>query len=917
MKILIVGCGGRENILSEKLKIDNELYCIGSWINPDIFAIVKEYFVSELNEKNVFEYCKNIKPEMVIIGSETLLNSDLVLKCNLNNFKCIGPTKLLAQLETSKTFTRNFLTNNHFENFNPKYVLIKQNDNDFHSKIKNFDKFVIKLDGLAGGKGVFVQDDHFKNIDEGILLIEKHLKNNNILIEEKLVGDEFSLFTLCDGVNCIHLPPVQDYKRAYENDEGPNTGGMGSIMDDFDFLNEDDILICENLNSDVLMKITKQFCMNYIGILYGSFMKTNTGELKLIEFNCRFGDSEVFNLLNCIEDLSSVFKDMINKNLKSINIKSIKSVVKYLVPRGYPNSSLCKTIQYEKMNNVYASSLNNENYLLGSRAIAVYGEGKTIYEAYNNCEKLISKINKDDLYWRKDIGNVDSYKIAGVDIDKGNKFVKLIKEDVESTYNKNVLGNHGNFGGQYQYNDNVLVASTDGVGTKGILVKKYTDSYYNCGHDIVNHSINDILVQGALPLFFLDYVATSKLNISDVSSFVKGCCDACKKVNCVLLGGETAEMPSVYKENHLDMVGTIVGEKKIQIEGICENDIAIGFPSSGPQTNGYTLIRKILENHIPPNDILCKLIEPHSSFLNEVLEINKSYTITGMCHITGGGLTENLKRVIPNELYLDLNNIEYPEWCEWLKLNGELNDEEMKKIFNCGIGYIVFVRPKINIVKQGKKLRIGVLGSTNGTDLDYIINAINEPSSKIYNNIEIALTISDKQDSGILKKCKDNNIKNIYIPYISGEGRDYYDAKITNEFKKENVDFILCIGWMRILSNSFIKQWKQRCLNVHPSLLPKYGGNMDLKVHEEVLKNEEKETGCTIHFITDEIDNGPIIMQKKCKIEENDTSEILKRKVQELEGNAYIETLELLHSNIIGKSNNNIYLGMIKKKILK
>ena len=914
MKILIVGCGGRENILSEKLKIDNELYCIGSWINPDIFAIVKEYFVSELNEKNVFEYCKNIKPEMVIIGSETLLNSDLVLKCNLNNFKCIGPTKLLAQLETSKTFARNFLTNNHFENFNPKYVLIKQNDNNFHSKIKNFDKFVIKLDGLAGGKGVFVQDDHFKNIDEGILLIEKHLKNNNILIEEKLVGDEFSLFTLCDGVNCIHLPPVQDYKRAYENDEGPNTGGMGSIMDDFDFLNEDDILICENLNSDVLMKITKQFCMNYIGILYGSFMKTNTGELKLIEFNCRFGDSEVFNLLNCIEDLSSVFKDMINRNLKSINIKSIKSVVKYLVPRGYPNSSLCKTIQYEKMNNVYASSLNNENYLLGSRAIAVYGEGKTIYEAYNNCEKLISKINKDDLYWRKDIGNVDSYKIAGVDIDKGNQFVKLIKEDVESTYNKNVLGVHGNFGGQYQFNDNVLVASTDGVGTKGILVKKYTGSYYNCGHDIVNHSINDILVQGALPLFFLDYVATSKLNISDVSSFVKGCCDACKKVNCVLLGGETAEMPSVYKENHLDMVGTIVGEKKIQIEGVCENDIAIGFPSSGPQTNGYTLIRKILENHIPPNDILCKLIEPHSSFLNEVLEINKSYTITGMCHITGGGLTENLKRVIPNELYLDLNNIEYPEWCEWLKLNGELNDEEMKKIFNCGIGYIVFVRPKINIVKQGKKLRIGVLGSTNGTDLDYIINAINEPSSKIYNNIEIALTISDKQDSGILKKCKDNNIKNIHIPYISGEGRDYYDAKITNEFKKENVDFILCIGWMRILSNSFIKQWKQRCLNVHPSLLPKYGGNMNLKVHEEVLKNEEKETGCTIHFITDEIDNGPIIMQKKCKIEENDTSEILKRKVQELEGNAYIETLELLHSNIIGKSNNNIYLGMIKKK---
>ena len=154
-------------------------------------------------------------------------------------------------------------------------------------------------------------------------------------------------------------------------------------------------------------------------------------------------------------------------------------------------------------------------------------------------------------------------------------------------------------------------------------------------------------------------------------------------------------MPSVYRDNHLDMVGTIVGEKKIEMHGVRENDIAIGLPSSGPQTNGYSLIRKILEKFTPPQDILSQLIEPHSSFLNHVLEINKLHKISGMCHITGGGLTENLKRVIPNNLYLNLDNIKYPDWCKWLQRNGDLTDNEMKKIFNCGIGYIVFIRPEL------------------------------------------------------------------------------------------------------------------------------------------------------------------------------------------------------------------------------
>ena len=697
MKILIVGCGGRENVLSEKLKVNNYIYCIGSWINPDIYDICKHYHVDELNEDTVLQYCHSIKPNMVIIGSETLLNSNIVNLCTLYKYPCIAPVKVLAQLETSKIFTREFLKYINLNHFNPNYKLLTNNNVNelykIHELLNKFDKFVIKFDGLAGGKGVFVQDDHFTDIKEAVEIIQTNIHKTNIVIEEKLIGEEFSLFTLSDGYNFVHLPPVQDYKRAFDNNKGPNTGGMGSIMDDFKFINNNDIITCQNINSEVLQQIKMKYNIPYIGILYGSFMKTDKGKLKLIEYNCRFGDSEVFNVLNCIdEDLSNIFNDMIHHKLKPIKIKNIKSIVKYLVPQGYPDSSRCKIISYNKLNNVYAASLNSDNKLLGSRAIAVYAEGKDIQEAYNTCENIINTINHDNLYWRKDIGIVkDAYAVAGVDIDKGNRFVNIIKQDVESTYNDNVIGKHGNFGGQYRFGDKTLVASTDGVGTKSILVKKYTGNYYNCGHDIVNHSINDILVQGATPLFFLDYVASSKLNINDTSSFVKGCCDACKKVNCVLLGGETAEMPSVYRENHIDMVGTIVGEKTIDVIGIEENNIAIGLPSSGPQTNGYTLIRKILEKNNPPQHILEKIIEPHSSFLNKVLKINETYNITGMCHITGGGLTENLKRVIPHDLKIDLN-ITYPEWCIWIKEKGNLNDDEMRKIFNCGIGYIVFIK---------------------------------------------------------------------------------------------------------------------------------------------------------------------------------------------------------------------------------
>lgn len=189
-------------------------------------------------------------------------------------------------------------------------------------------------------------------------------------------------------------------------------------------------------------------------------------------------------------------------------------------------------------------------------------------------------------------------------------------------------------------------------------------------------------------------------------------------------------------------------------------------------------------------------------------------------------------------------------------------------------------------------INIGVLGSTKGTDLQAILDAIH--SKKL--NATVSTVISNRKNAYILDRAKDHGVPFYFISH-KGKDRKDFDAEMTGVLKKHEVDLVLLIGFMRILSSSFCREWRDRILNVHPSLLPKYAGGMDTNVHEEVLKNKDKETGCTIHFVTDELDSGPILIQKKCAVEEGDTVETLKSKVQALEGEAFLEAIPLMANN--------------------
>ncbi len=303
----------------------------------------------------------------------------------------------------------------------------------------------------------------------------------------------------------------------------------------------------------------------------------------------------------------------------------------------------------------------------------------------------------------------ETYKNAGVDIEAGEEVVSKIKPLVRSTFNSRVLTDIGLFGGFYDakfddYDHPILVSSTDGVGTK-LKVAFLTNRHNTVGQCLVNHCVNDILCCGAKPLFFLDYFATGKLKPEIAVDVISGFAVACKENNCALIGGETAEMPSIYSEGEYDISGTIVGivdkEKIIDGKKISKDDILIGLPSNGLHTNGYSLARAVLLRKYNVDTYFEELGETlgdsllkiHKSYLKLIYHFIEENLIHGISHITGGGILGNTNRIIPDglKIKIDWDSWKVPPIFNLIQKTGNITDEEMRKVFNLGIGMILVV----------------------------------------------------------------------------------------------------------------------------------------------------------------------------------------------------------------------------------
>ncbi len=316
-----------------------------------------------------------------------------------------------------------------------------------------------------------------------------------------------------------------------------------------------------------------------------------------------------------------------------------------------------------------------------------------------------------------------SYRDAGVDIDAGDALVEAIKPFAKKTLREGVMGGIGGFGALFEvskkFKEPVLVSGTDGVGTK-LKLAFHLNKHDTVGIDLVAMSVNDILVQGAEPLFFLDYFACGKLNVATATDVIKGIAAGCEMAGCALIGGETAEMPSMYPDGEYDLAGFAVGavEKSKIIDGkkIMPGDVVLGLASSGAHSNGYSLVRKIIEVAKPDlhadfhgRPLADVLLAPTRIYVKPLLALMEKFTVRGMVHITGGGLVENIPRVLQAHLTAELQADSWtmPPLFKWLQQHGGVADAEMHRVFNCGIGMAVIVAQADADAAQAELMQLG------------------------------------------------------------------------------------------------------------------------------------------------------------------------------------------------------------------
>ena len=566
------------------------------------------------------------------------------------NLNLVFPTIEQSQLETSKLYCRQFLEQIGLEYLNPDYrVITKQEALD----TMVFDNQVIKADGLAAGKGVFVWGDHFNTDNEGRALVAELLeKHNLVLLEEKLEGDEFSCISLAWRGVITHFPLVRDFKRLEDGDQGPNTGGMGTVSfsgGSMPFLTDEDLETCRGINETVIIET------GFRGFLYGSFMKTRSGLLKVIEYNVRLGDSEAVNIMELLDSSLLDHLELPFENPLKINMREY-TFFRYLVPRGYARAGVkngkgteCKENLYYLVDcnmppkSFYLANSNNIHiegasgvsglYKIGtSRTCGVFSRGCNVADVVAENDKLVQLVY-GDLHYRRDIGTkmiemvrmvddgmgvigagVPGEKVNYLDhLDNYNHIITDVKKAIDQhnleVERKNpglkVLGQIGDFANSIGWGGEGsgicrMICSVDGAGTKTKFLEGHPRRFEILGRDIVVHNINDMFCNNGRPVALLDYYGCDRLNKAEFAAFISGALDVCREYGIALIGGETAEMRGIFQAGEVEVLGILLGV----LEGARgpENGDAIragnwiyGLESHGAHTNGFTKLREVAD----------------------------------------------------------------------------------------------------------------------------------------------------------------------------------------------------------------------------------------------------------------------------------------------------------------------------------
>jgi len=694
MRVLVLGTGGREQAIAWACRRHGHDVVVTEQLPADLTA----------GSHGV---------DLVIPGPEALLVAGVADTCAAIGVPCFGPTATLARLESSKGYARELAASLGIPG--PRFARFDASAPDGVDGAIAWWRalgapIVVKADGLAAGKGVIVPVDD-EETRAAVLGMD-----GPFVLEERLSGPEVSLLALCDGRTARALPLAQDHKRIGEGDIGPNTGGMGAFAPAPVPHTPDELVA--TFVQPVLDHLAAAGTP-YVGVLFAGLMLTAAGP-RLIEYNVRFGDPEAQAVLPLLDsDLVTIALACTAGALDTvaITIRSGSSCAVVAAAAGYPAAPrIGATVEIGTLDEdalLFPAGMR-DGITTGGRVLAITGVGHDLGAARAAAYRGLAAVSfegmqvRRDIAWRAPGAALVSYASAGVDIDEGNRAVAQMKAAVERTHGAEVVRGVGSFGGVFSakaiaaMRDPVLVASTDGVGTKVELAARL-GRVRGVGMDIVNHCIDDVLVQSARPLFFLDYIAASKLDADMVAEVVTGMAEACAAAGCTLLGGETAEMPGVYAPGAFDIAGTLVGVAEqsalLPRPDVAAGDVLIGVGSSGPHTNGYSMLRRIFQ--WIPMDVVPEgmdrplgdaLLEPHRSYLGVLSAALDGGRVKALAHITGGGLPENLPRVLPDGVgaEIQLGSWPVPPLFRLVReLAPNLDAHELHRTLNMGVGMVV------------------------------------------------------------------------------------------------------------------------------------------------------------------------------------------------------------------------------------
>ncbi|KAI9762329.1 MAG: hypothetical protein M4579_000478 [Chaenotheca gracillima] len=741
IRILLVGNGGREHALAWKLsqspRAAHVYVCPGNGGTASGFPNVSNVTNVKADDyTGLVEFAKQHEVSLVIPGPEAPLVDGIESFFRAAGIRCFGPSESAARMEGSKTFSKDFMRRHQiptaaYENFNEYSAARTYLDSVEHT-------VVIKASGLAAGKGVIIPEtkaEAEQALKDIMLDREFGAAGDEVVIEEFLEGEELSILAFSDGYTIKALAPLQDHKRIFDGDKGPNTGGMGCYAP----TRIASPAVLEEVHRTILQPTIdgmRREAFPFVGMLFTGLMMTKSGP-KVLEYNVRFGDPETQTILPLLSADTDLVQVMIACTEHWLDGAQIKLEAKFAAtvvvaaggyPGSYPKGTEMKldpapndTLIFHAGTEMKDGSLRTS----GGRVIAATATADTLEDAVKKAYDGVGCIHFEGMQFRKDIAHrafgkgaqeeqaALTYASAGVSVDAGNTLVDKIKSAVRSTRRSGADAEIGGFGGTFDlagagYKEiPILIGAIDGVGTK-LKVAHAMAKEDTVGIDLVAMNVNDLVVQGAEALFFLDCYSCSQLDVESAAGFVSGVAEGCRQAGCALVGGETAEMPGLFPGSEYDAVGAAVGAVPRDrvlpnTRSMVEGDVILGLASNGVHSNGFSLVRKIIEReqlsyHSPApwdstTNVGLSLLTPTRIYVRPLLQVVRQNLIKGMSHITGGGLIDNIPRMLPNHLAAEVDVSKWPVLpvFQWLKEAGKLSPREFGRTFNTGLGMVLVV----------------------------------------------------------------------------------------------------------------------------------------------------------------------------------------------------------------------------------